>query len=460
MCILPIPHNLNFLLQFFSISLYNKTNIKRAARKKNFLLLLIFLQMKGVLKMIDFLLFYQKIMDVLPARNIQALTDICYEMIGVPISITDITYTLQAITPKTKTGDYYWDYLLDHPRYNTDMVVRLYEEGIMQSAIENTKPYIIDWGAATSDFPKIVGVIRINHIIEGYIVMQCPKDGITEERMTAMSIIQKACAILYGDSHSESSMESIHQKAFIGALFKDDIHTQNQLDIWYRRTHLNVYAPYQILAISTPEIKEKQILSYIQKVIRTLTPCQLAIIQENILYILLYNNSITISDYQEYLRKYLEELLIKFHAHCGISNLFYTLIDTTKYRTQAEYALDFGILFYKNQPIHDYKDYYLPSILAPRVMEMSACSYLSPAITCLQEYDQKHSSYFLETLKCYITSLCSTQETIQKLHIHRNSLLYRINKIEELTGISLDDYHTRLHLMISFYMIELDKKIH
>lgn len=399
-------------------------------------------------------------MDVLPTRNIQALTDICYEIIGVPISITDITYTLQAITPKTKTGDYYWDYLLDHPRYNTDMVVRLYEEGIMQSAIENTQPYVIDWGAATSDFPKIVGVIRINRIIEGYIVMQCPKGGITEERMTAMSVIQKACAVIYGDSSSESSMESIHQKAFIGALFKDNIHTQNQLDIWYKRTNLTIYAPYQILAIRTPEIKEKQILSYMQKVIRTLTPCQLAIIQNNILYILLYNNSVTISENQKYLRKYLSELLAKFNAHCGISNSFHTLTDTTKYRTQAEFALDFGITFHKNQPLHDYKDYYLPSILAPRVMEMSSCSYLSPAITYLQEYDKKHSSNFLETLKCYITNLCSTQETINQLHIHRNSLLYRIHKIEELTKISFDDYYTRLHLMISFYMLELDQRLH
>ncbi|MCX4269450.1 MAG: helix-turn-helix domain-containing protein [Lachnospiraceae bacterium] len=410
--------------------------------------------------MIDFLTLYQKILDILPTRNIQLLTDICYEIIGIPISITDITYTVQAITPKKKTGDYYWDYLLDHPRYETDMVVRLYEEGIMQSAMEHTQPYVINWGAATSDFPKIVGVIRINDILEGYIVMQCPKNGITEERMTAMSIIQKACSVLYGNSNSENSMEAVHQKAFIGALFKNDIHTQNQLDLWYRRTHLSIDAPYQIIAVNKPELKEKQVLSYIQKVVQTFTPYQLAIIQNNILYILFYHNSVTNPDTQTYLRKSLKELLKKFHVHCGISALFYHLTDTAKYRSQAEYALEFGTMFHKEEQLYDYKDYYLPAILTPRVMEMSSCNYLSPAITYLQEYDKQHSSNFLETLKCYITSLCHTSNTIHTLHIHRNSLLYRINKIEELTGISLEDYNTRLHLMISFYMIELEKKLH
>ncbi|MFR8546948.1 MAG: hypothetical protein ACLVE3_16470 [[Clostridium] scindens] len=32
--------------------------------------------------------------------------------------------------------------------------------------------------------------------------------------------------------------------------------------------------------------------------------------------------------------------------------------------------------------------------------------------------------------------------------------MYRINKIEELTNSSLEDYETMMHLMISFYMMD------
>ena len=46
-------------------------------------------------------------------------------------------------------------------------------------------------------------------------------------------------------------------------------------------------------------------------------------------------------------------------------------------------------------------------------------------------------------------------ETGQQLHMHRNNVIYRISRIEELTGLSLDDHGTRLGLEISFLMLEL-----
>ena len=43
-------------------------------------------------------------------------------------------------------------------------------------------------------------------------------------------------------------------------------------------------------------------------------------------------------------------------------------------------------------------------------------------------------------------------ETARRLHLHRNSLLYRLNQIRELTGIRLEDEDTREYLLLSYYM--------
>ena len=85
---------------------------------------------------------------------------------------------------------------------------------------------------------------------------------------------------------------------------------------------------------------------------------------------------------------------------------------------------------------------------------MPRANYISPIITAVRHYDQKHSTDLFYTLDVYIKILCSTTETANKLHIHRNSLLYRINKIEEITHSSLKEYNTFMHLLISFYMME------
>ena len=57
-------------------------------------------------------------------------------------------------------------------------------------------------------------------------------------------------------------------------------------------------------------------------------------------------------------------------------------------------------------------------------------------IAPLLEYDTATGSSLLETLQCYLDCK-NLSEAARLLHLHRQSLLYRINKIEELTGLSL-----------------------
>ena len=106
--------------------------------------------------------------------------------------------------------------------------------------------------------------------------------------------------------------------------------------------------------------------------------------------------------------------------------------------------------------VHYYESLYLPAILAPRLSQMPRTNYISPAIPLLEEYDSENSTEFLKTLEAYTKNLFRTSETAAQLHIHRNTLLYRVQKIEEIGDFSLKDYSTVLHLMISFYMLDLE----
>lgn len=139
-------------------------------------------------KKIDFLALYQRLFQTLSHGKMQELMDVSYEVTGVPILAVDIAYNLLGAVPKNKTGDYYWDYLVEHKRYDMDMTVQLYTDGIMQSVNEKEAPYIVDWGAATEEFPKILGVIKINNIVEGYVVMQCKKGAITACPISAATV--------------------------------------------------------------------------------------------------------------------------------------------------------------------------------------------------------------------------------------------------------------------------------
>lgn len=74
-----------------------------------------------------------------------------------------------------------------------------------------------------------------------------------------------------------------------------------------------------------------------------------------------------------------------------------------------------------------------------------------PAIATLREYDENNESELLDTLYVYLRSSCNMARAARELNLHRNSLLYRLNQIKELTGISFENEDEKEHLLLSFY---------
>ena len=73
--------------------------------------------------------------------------------------------------------------------------------------------------------------------------------------------------------------------------------------------------------------------------------------------------------------------------------------------------------------------------------------YCNEKLKKLEEYDHANGTFLQETLIAYYMNGFNVGKTAEVLYIHRNSLQYRINKIEELLGLELDDYMEYLDLV-------------
>lgn len=69
-------------------------------------------------------------------------------------------------------------------------------------------------------------------------------------------------------------------------------------------------------------------------------------------------------------------------------------------------------------------------------------SYIEERFRNLVEYDQKHGARLLWTLEELMQNNGSRKETAEKLFLHRNTMAYRVKKIEEILGCSLGDPRT------------------
>ncbi len=72
------------------------------------------------------------------------------------------------------------------------------------------------------------------------------------------------------------------------------------------------------------------------------------------------------------------------------------------------------------------------------------------ALSALIDYDRQHGAELLRTLGAYFAGRCGPKETAAMLGVHRNTVLYRLERIRELTGFDLDDADVRLRLHLAY----------
>lgn len=78
----------------------------------------------------------------------------------------------------------------------------------------------------------------------------------------------------------------------------------------------------------------------------------------------------------------------------------------------------------------------------------------------LVNYDKRHNSTLVQTIDAYFNHHGNISQTAESLFIHRNTLLYRLDRIQDLTGHDLNQANMRLglHLALKLWQLRPDKE--
>ncbi len=76
-------------------------------------------------------------------------------------------------------------------------------------------------------------------------------------------------------------------------------------------------------------------------------------------------------------------------------------------------------------------------------------SFAAEVLGELDRHDDQRGAELLTTLACYFRENNSPQRTARTLHLHPNTVAYRIRRIQEITGLRLDTYRDRLMAQVA-----------
>lgn len=157
--------------------------------------------------------------------------------------------------------------------------------------------------------------------------------------------------------------------------------------------------------------------------------------------------------------KQLREFCVENRLFCGMSNPFADILELPKYYKQSLRAIEIGAGIANEPNLFCYQDYFIKHLLNSFLQQEDAAVFCCPQMKQLMECDKKDGRNLAETLYRYLLN-GNAAATASAMFIHRNTLLYRLNLINELVHIDYSDPALRLYLILSYEMMQTDASLH
>lgn len=387
--------------------------------------------------------------------SLQKIIDLATEMVEMPLNVLDLNHNVLAISSRLdapddrlwesiKLGYDYVDYdmvlegrptmsdIICAPGASVEMISNISKHFIKVSMLFNQGHAVATLGMhKTSDFDKPFE--KYNLQIYDYIVEKLNRN--------------------FNLFFEEKADRGLLYEEFLHDIFNRKFKNSDEIEDLLLKLGFNPKAKYLIglICFRNTQIRTDYyftMMDYLERIIND-SKC---IVMDSFIYII-----IPVAD-GEYLADVMQirlsEFLTTYNCLCLLSPVFTSFEELYKINAMFKVVLEYLKRHAYNDRLYhfyEFADQYSKWLLAEN-MPINTIEH--PMIRKIIDYDKKHKSDYLETLKCYFKNESSIAITSNYLHMHRNSLLYRINRIEKLLGVSLDDWKVREQL--SFFMSFLE----
>jgi purine catabolism regulator len=117
----------------------------------------------------------------------------------------------------------------------------------------------------------------------------------------------------------------------------------------------------------------------------------------------------------------------------------FKLADWTRTLHEAEQSLSLGQQLFESERVLAFGDLGVYRLLVLLRESPELWSFYRENLSDLVSYDSKQSGgELLKTLEAYFTNLGNLRATSESLHVHRNTLLYRLERISQISGLDLN----------------------
>ncbi|PLR77444.1 hypothetical protein CU633_10865 [Bacillus sp. V3-13] len=139
---------------------------------------------------------------------------------------------------------------------------------------------------------------------------------------------------------------------------------------------------------------------------------------------------------------------------CGVGKIYENPEEIFRSYQEAKVAFELGLLLKIDIPF--FVDLGLERVLYKHVLQ-DLKEFYDHILGKLQRYDEVNEGELMYTLEHFAHNQYDLKKASEALYLHRNTLRYRIKKIEEILDQKLDDINTKLNIAAALKVKQLHK---
>ncbi|MCM8711255.1 helix-turn-helix domain-containing protein [Clostridium sp. SYSU_GA19001] len=384
-------------------------------------------------------------------KGLTYILNIGQELLHNSIQVIDTSFSLLAYTNDGEVDDPEWNEHIKCGYNSYKNIVQLKSGKYIEKVFKSEGPLILH-----PPFYKN-RLLMSNIIIDGKIIghlaiNECKRPFLSSDFELALFLSDIISSELNKNKFYQNTKGRMHEHLIVGLLnneITDPLVIEEKIRTigWDPKKNLHL-----LTFVSDKEDTANTPFTYIKNTLDSMIVTgKSAIFNDHIVMIIEHNKGEILS--KEIMHK-IEVFSEKNMLRCGLSRPFNDLAYIRKYYAQCLTAIECGVYLKRKCFLFPYEEYAIYHTFKLCMNTIDLKDLCHSAVLNLIEYDKKNNTKYTQSLYTYLDCGLDISLSAKKLFIHHNTMRFRIEKIQNILNIELNEGNLIQKFYYSYKVLE------
>ena len=402
-----------------------------------------------------------------PSEFVEALAELC----GNPLHVTDRSYKVLACSNCENVDDEVWRDTAELGYMSSKIItdaIKMHQSTHPKKRGEHVN---FVWSGGSTKYCHMVNYLYCNDTLMGYLSMLCvsgpPQPEDYEFMGVTSDLIAKCLALRMERSSGSDERSDFYADMFID-LIESDTTNRNVIQNRIIAAKLQDVKGFRLVNVWL-DSNYRHMRSELQKLF-----CRSKVFYyEHQLLVLCMLQEIQ-PDISEYQHEQLKRLLDLNLIRACISDVFDDLMELPEQYQRNKGTINTALIYDRNtrlfdpppiplfeERIYEYDRFkYVQMILKTSggPGKLDILQFASNSVREIYSYDKENNTELFRTLCAFLECGQSLAKTAEKIFVHRNTIVYRIEKIKQLFGCDPSDEEKYFEIYLSCVLVQLSMR--